>query len=172
MEMQGVAALYSPGEGAVRAVEAGVDVVLMPTDVGACIAAIEAAVKSGRLSEERINASVSRILAAKERAGLFEDRYVKLDQITQRLDATKLDALAESVAERALTLVKDEQQLFPLVPGGAPCLVVLGEGSFPTRGETLARELKAPGTRPEGVPGFFQHAGQPAFGLRSGHCRL
>jgi len=141
MEMQGVAALYSPGEGAVRAVEAGVDVLLMPTDVAACITAIEAAIKSGRLSEERINASAKRIIAAKERAGLFTERYVQLDQITQKLDATKLDGLAESVAERALTLVKDEKHLFPLPTPSAPCLVVLGEGSFPTRGETLAREM-------------------------------
>ena len=82
-----------------------------------------------------------RILAAKERAGLFTDRYVKLDEITERLDATKLDTLAESVAERALTLVKDDRHLFPLPANSVPCLVVLGEGSFSTRGETLAREL-------------------------------
>jgi beta-N-acetylhexosaminidase len=141
MEMQGVAALYTPGEAAVRAVEAGADVLLMPTDPDACIEAIAAAVKSGRLSQERIDASVKRILAAKQQTGLFDDRYVKLDQITERLDASKLDALAESVAERAITLLKDDQHLFPLPANAAPCLVVLGEGLFPARGAVLAREL-------------------------------
>lgn len=141
MEMQGVAALFTPGEAAVRAVEAGADVLLMPTDPGACISAIEAAIKSGRLSEERLNASVKRVLEAKERAGLFSDRLVKLDEITERLDQTKSDAAAESIAERAITLVKDEQHLFPLPSKSGPCLVVLGEGAFSTRGETLSREL-------------------------------
>ena len=141
MEMQGIAALFTPGEAAVRAVEAGADVLLMPTDPGVCIEAIEAAIKSGRLSAERIDASVNRILAAKQRAGLFDDRFVKPDDITARLDETRLDSMAESVAERALTLVKDDRHLFPLPQDSAPCLVVLGEGSFSTRGETLAREL-------------------------------
>ena len=141
MEMQGVAALFSPGEAAVRAIEAGADVLLMPTDPGACIKAIESAVESGRLSQERIDASVTKVLAAKERTGLFADRYVKLDAITGRLDAAKFDSLAESVAERAITLVKDEQHLFPMPTDASPCLVVLGEGAFSTRGEVLAREL-------------------------------
>lgn len=141
MEMKGVAALYSNGEAAVRAIEAGADVLLMPTDPGGCIEAIEEAVKSGRLSSERIDASVTKILAAKERTGLFSNRLVNLDEITARLDASKLDTLAESVAEHAITLVKDDQHLFPLPAAAAPCLVVLGEGSFSTRGEVLAREL-------------------------------
>ena len=141
MEMQGVASLFSAGEAAVRAVEAGADVLLMPTEPGVCIEAIVTAIHNGRLSEARIDESVSRILAAKQRAGLFKDRYVKLDQITARLDAGKLGTLADSVAERALTLVKDEKHLFPLTGGSSPCLVVLGEGAFSTRGELLAREL-------------------------------
>jgi beta-N-acetylhexosaminidase len=149
MEMQGVAALFTPGEAAVRAIEAGADVLLMPTDPAVSIEAIEAAVKSGRLSQARIDASVRKILAAKERTGLFNQRTVNLDEITSRLDAAKLDVLAESVAERAITLVKDDQHLFPLPNGAAPCLVVMGEGSFYTRGETLARELtrRAPGLK-------------------------
>ncbi len=173
MEMQGVAALYTPGEAAVRAVSAGADVLLMPTDPGACIEALEAAVKSGRISQERIDTSVRRILAAKERAGLFEERYVKLDEITSRLDATKLDVLAESVAERAITLVKDEQHLFPLPAGASPCLVVLGEGPFPTRGETLAREF---GRRSPGLKVFPASSAMPdsllaAFAAQTVSCK-
>ena len=54
MEMQAVTALYPGGEAAVRAIEAGADVLLMPTDPGVCIRAIEAAVRGGRISRQRI----------------------------------------------------------------------------------------------------------------------
>ncbi|MBV9225740.1 MAG: hypothetical protein JOY85_17040, partial [Acidobacteriaceae bacterium] len=50
LDMQGVTSLYSQGEIAVRAVEAGADVLLMPTDPGACIRALMNAVSSGRIS--------------------------------------------------------------------------------------------------------------------------
>jgi beta-N-acetylhexosaminidase len=141
MEMQAVAALYPSGEAAVRAIEAGADVVLMPTDPGACIRAIEAAVRSGRISRQRIDASAAKVLAAKQRTGLFRSRLVNLDAISEGIQDDKLDALARSVAERAVTLVRDEKHLFPAPSLDGSCLVVLSESSFSTRGEVLAREL-------------------------------
>jgi len=141
MEMQAVAALYPSGESAVRAIEAGADVVLMPTDPGACIRAIEAAVRSGRISRQRIDASAAKVLAAKQRTGLFRSRLVNLDAISEGIQDEKLDTLARSVAERAVTLVRDEKHLFPAPSLDGSCLVVLSEGSFSTRGEVLAREL-------------------------------
>ena len=62
MEMQGIAALYSTGEAAVRAIEAGADVLLMPTDPAECIRALEAAVASGRISRQRIDGVSRRFL--------------------------------------------------------------------------------------------------------------
>jgi beta-N-acetylhexosaminidase len=141
MEMQAVAALYPSGEAAVRAIEAGADVVLMPTDPGACIRAIEAAVRGGRISRQRIDASVAKVLAAKQRMGLFRSRLVNVDAISEGIQDDKLDALARSVAERAVTLVRDEKHLFPAPSLDGSCLVVLAESSFSTRGEVLAREL-------------------------------
>jgi beta-N-acetylhexosaminidase len=141
MEMQAVAALYPSGEAAVRAIEAGADVVLMPTDPGACIRAIEAAVRGGRISRQRIDASATKVLAAKQRTGLFRSRLVNLDTISEGIQDDKLDALARSVAERAVTLVRDEKHLFPAPSLDGSCLVVLAESSFSTRGEVLAREL-------------------------------
>src|SRR3954451_21703467 len=64
LEMQGITSLYSQGEAAVRAVQAGADVLLMPTDPGACIRALMNAVSSGRISRQRIDASVAKIASA------------------------------------------------------------------------------------------------------------
>jgi beta-N-acetylhexosaminidase len=142
MEMKAVTSLYPSSEAAVRAVEAGADVLLMPTDPDACIRGIEAAVRSGRISRARINQSVLRILAAKRRTGLFRSRFVKLDSITDDLEAKKLEDLAQRVAERAFTLVKDEKHLFPLPSSEGACLITMTDDAFSTRGQVLAATLQ------------------------------
>ena len=142
MEMQGVAALYSSGEAAVRAIEAGADVVLMPTDPTACIRAIEAAVLKGQITRKQIDLSAAKILAAKQRTGLFRSRHLDLDTLADSLDDRKLDSLAQSVADRAVTLVKDENHLFPLPNPDGTCLVTMTDDAFSTHGEVLARTLR------------------------------
>ncbi|MDQ2774194.1 MAG: hypothetical protein M3Y57_04585 [Acidobacteriota bacterium] len=141
LDMQGVAAMFSQGEAAVRAIEAGADVLLMPIDPEPCIKAIQAAIASGRLTRARIDASVSRILAAKQRVGLYRSRFVNLDAITDDLEQNELGELAQRVADRAVTLVKDEKHLFPMPGTEGSCLVILGEGQFSQRGETLVRTV-------------------------------
>jgi beta-N-acetylhexosaminidase len=143
LEMQAVTGLYSSGEAAVRAIEAGADVLLMPPDPDACVNAILEAVAHHRISLARLNASVTRVLAAKQRVGLFRSRLVNLDHLSDGIEDKKLDALAQSVADRAFTLVKDDKHLFPIPPEGGSCLVIMSEGDFSARGQTLARELKA-----------------------------
>jgi beta-N-acetylhexosaminidase len=142
MEMQGVAALYSQGEAAVRAVEAGADVLLMPTDPQACIHALTQAVERGRISRRRIDASAAKILNAKRRVGLLRTRFVNLDALTDSLDEQKLELLAQGVADRALTLVKDDARLFPVPAGDGSCAVILDESPFSQRGEVLLNELQ------------------------------
>jgi len=142
LEMQGITALYSQGEAAVRAVEAGADVLLMPTDPDACIRAIAAAVTRGRISLQRIDASAARVLAAKQRAGLFRNRFVSLDAISDDLEEQKMNRLAQRVANEAVTLVKDERHLFPAANADGSCLVVMQESQFSQRGEALASELQ------------------------------
>jgi beta-N-acetylhexosaminidase len=143
LEMQGVAALFSQGEAAVRSLEAGSDVLLMPTDPEACIRAIMSAVASGRLSRARIDASVKKVLAAKQRVGLFRSRTVKLDEITDELEARTLGELAQNVADRAFTLVKDDKHLFPNPASEGSCAVIMSEGEFSTRGQGLVNTLRS-----------------------------
>jgi beta-N-acetylhexosaminidase len=143
LEMQAVASLFSPGEAAVRAVEAGADVLLMPLDPDASIKAIEAAIASGRLTRRRIDESAAKVLAAKQKLGLYRGmRYVKLDSIADDLQANELDQLAEHVAEKAITVTKDTKQMFLSGPGEGACLVLLNEYQFTSRGELLVRSIR------------------------------
>lgn len=63
---------YTSGEAAIKSIEAGVDIILMPNDLRAAVDDVEAAVKSGKLSEERIDESVIRILEKKNEMGLLD----------------------------------------------------------------------------------------------------
>jgi beta-N-acetylhexosaminidase len=67
--MAAVNELYAPHELGVLAIEAGCDLLLSPADWRSCYDGIMEAVKSGRLSERRIDESVARIVRLKERLG-------------------------------------------------------------------------------------------------------
>ena len=72
LQMQAMTDHYGVGEVAVKAVNAGVDVLLMPMDLEETVAAIEAAVNDGTISEEIINDSVRRILTMKKNLGIIK----------------------------------------------------------------------------------------------------
>jgi beta-N-acetylhexosaminidase len=114
MVMAGIAARYTPGESAVRAILAGADVIEKLPDIDAGIAGIKQAVAKGDLSVARIEASVERILRAKAALGLSVRRTVDLNEVDRFVNDPKLLAIAEQIAARSLTLVRDKQALLPL----------------------------------------------------------
>lgn len=71
LAMGAVTETYTPGEAAVLALQAGADLLLMPAGLTQAYNEVLAAVEDGRLSEERIDESVARILALKQQAGLL-----------------------------------------------------------------------------------------------------
>ena len=73
MRMQAISDHYASGAAAVRAIEAGVDLLLMPADAPAAIEGLYRAVEEGRISQERIDESVRRILTYKQTLGLLRD---------------------------------------------------------------------------------------------------
>src|SRR5213596_2495415 len=84
LQMGAIVAKYGAGEAAVRAFEAGSDLLLMPADPDSAIASMLAALQSGRLTTARLDSSVSRVLAIKRQLGLFGRRTVPLDSIARR----------------------------------------------------------------------------------------
>ena len=114
MDMAAVDRLFGRGEAAVLAIEAGADVILMPPDLAAARAGIVGAVEAGRLAEERIDQSVLRILRAKERLRLHRERTVDLSRIREVVGVEAHVAVARRVANRSVTVLKDERALLPL----------------------------------------------------------
>ena len=114
MDMAAIAGRLGSGESAVRAVEAGADVILMPASVERAEQGILDAVNSGRLPESRIDASVLRLLRTKQALGLDRQRTVSLKDIPQVVGIPEHTRVADEVARRSITVVKNEHDLIPL----------------------------------------------------------
>ena len=114
LSMSGLTIYFTQEEAAVRALEAGVDMLLKPADVDAAFRGVKNAVQSGRLSQERIDISVRKILAAKYDLGLSAQKLTPIDNLDRVLGSPDVGALASEIAEHAITLVRDEDKLIPL----------------------------------------------------------
>ena len=95
-------------EACVLAVEAGHDAVLKPADPVATIRGLVEAVKSGRISEDRINASVKKILTWKARLDLPRNRFVDEGRVASVVGRQSHRALLQKIADESLTLVKND----------------------------------------------------------------
>jgi beta-N-acetylhexosaminidase len=114
LDMNGVLGNMSMAEVTQRAVLAGADVLLMPTDNIGAIEAVVDGVRSGRFPESRIDASVRKLLAAKHEMGLHRQRYVDVQVLRSVVGDDEHQNAARLAAERAITLVRDSLGLVPL----------------------------------------------------------
>src|SRR5271169_5658133 len=144
MDMGGVTSMYAPGDAAVRAVEAGADVLLMPPVPDAAMAGLEQAVRSGRITEKRVDDSVRRILQAKSRLGLDRNRLADIEHLDEKFARPEFAAQAQSIADRGVTLLRDTAHLLPL-DATKPLrvlLVSLSADADPYPGETIEPEIR------------------------------
>jgi beta-N-acetylhexosaminidase len=114
MDMQGVLVQYGAVEAAKRAVAAGADVLIQPKDVAQAIDAIVEGVHEGRYTEARLDESVRRLLNMKQALHLDRHRFVDLDSISAIVGDSADQALARTVAERSITVVRDSLHQLPI----------------------------------------------------------
>jgi beta-N-acetylhexosaminidase len=121
LDMNGVLGKMTMAEVTQRAVLAGNDVLLMPTDIPGAISAVVDGVRQGLFPESRIDESVRKLLAAKQEMGLARQRLTDI-QAMRAVVGDSIDvANARVAAERAITLVKDSLGIVPFagLPGSA-----------------------------------------------------
>jgi beta-N-acetylhexosaminidase len=114
MSMAGVAARYTPAEAAINAIKAGADIVIKSPDIDSAIAGIKQAVEKGEIAEERINASVERVLRAKAALGLHLKRTIDINQADLIVANPQFNSISQQIAEHSITLVRDDRKLLPL----------------------------------------------------------
>jgi beta-N-acetylhexosaminidase len=137
MDMQGVAKMFSPGEAAVRAIEAGADVLLMPLNPETVIHAVVAAIENGRLKRARIDDSVMRVLEAKVRVGVMKKKLVDLDEISDTFESEADVEHAQLASDHAVTLVRNDHDMLPLAASTTSCLVVVTERRTSNSGQRM-----------------------------------
>jgi beta-N-acetylhexosaminidase len=100
---------FGAEEVAVRAFEAGHDIILKPKDPAATIAALAAAVRSGRISESRVDEAVRKLLTLKARLGLYTNRFVDEAKVGELVGTAAHQAIVQEVADRSLTILKNDR---------------------------------------------------------------
>ncbi|MCH8948408.1 MAG: hypothetical protein IH789_12425 [Acidobacteria bacterium] len=145
MAMNAIAENYWAGEAAVRAVEAGVDVILMSPQPEVAFAALKRAVESGRLTQTRLDESVRRILEAKARLNLHHSTQVELNRLEAVLASPEFEQQALEAADRGITLLRDHAGLLPLDSTrprrGFLLLLAADANAFP--GRVLEKEIES-----------------------------
>ena len=114
LNMNAVAKKYPAGELDLRAFKAGNDVLLFSQDVPTGKKLIKEAIQKGEISEKRLEESVKKILKTKYLLGLQNLRPLSSEGINNALNNDSHTKISEKLYANALTLLKDEKQLFPL----------------------------------------------------------
>lgn len=120
LNMNAVTKYVSVGDAAIMGVQAGNDILLMPPDDNLTIDALVSAVGKGLISEERINHSVRKILAAKRWLRL-ENNKIK-DTNTGGSDSIRQStySLARDIADHSITLIKNDGNIIPVDTASHP----------------------------------------------------
>ena len=145
LEMAGVREKYGDARVPVLALKAGVDMLLMPPNLDLAYNAVLDAVRTGELTEARIDASVKRILRLKWDLGLVQNPYVDAAHAQTVVRSPQHLAQAQALTDRTPTLVKNDAGLLPLAKTGQSVLVT-GWGPTPT--SQVATAMRSRGADP------------------------
>lgn len=145
MDMNGLTKLFPEGGSAaagratVAAVKAGNDMLLIPSDLDGSYNGLLQAVRGGEIPESRIDESVLKILRAKASVGLNKAAQVDLDAVAKVVAKPANLATAQEIADRAVTLVRDNRQVLPLkaTPQGTNVPATAYPPAVETRNRTL-----------------------------------
>jgi beta-N-acetylhexosaminidase len=160
LDMAGLTRPYraNPGRAAVDAFKAGNDVLTMPADLAASYLAMLQAVRTGEISEARLEESVRKILRAKEQLGLEKNRFVDVEAIPRLVGAPQNLAVGQRISDDSVTLVRDNSKLLPLTAWATTnvilhqppeqlrhnlLVIVLCDNVRTEDGRVLAREIRA-----------------------------
>lgn len=138
---------YTPATVAVEALRAGADILLQPADPAVAIDAVVAAVRDGRISRERLDRSVRRVLEVKRSLGLFAHRGVRLDSIPAEVGRAEYLVRGAQIAALGIVLAEDRDGTVDSLRARPQpvALVSYGDDRSPTAGIPLAAELKSRG---------------------------
>lgn len=114
LNMHAITKNYDTKTATILCVEAGTDILIYPDDPVLAVNSLIEAVKNGEIPISRIENSVRKILAAKKSLKLDENRFINLNKIDSIVSKNEPRRLAEEIARKSITLVKDDKNIVPL----------------------------------------------------------
>ncbi|GIW05310.1 MAG: beta-N-acetylhexosaminidase [Dehalococcoidia bacterium] len=137
--MAAISAEYSPGEAAVRSLQAGADVALLVDGAEEVHSALVAAVRNGRLPLASVDESARRVVRLKLR---YRDRWAAPPPLSVIGSPAHL-AVADEIGRRAVTVVRDRDGWLPLALGSR--VLVVRPTLLPSGERGLAAALRRAG---------------------------
>ncbi|MFC7968166.1 glycoside hydrolase family 3 protein [Streptomyces cinereoruber] len=134
--MEGVRTKYGDERVPVLALKAGVDQLLNPPKLDVAWNAVLNAVRTGELTEARLDESILRILRLKAKLGLFRRAYVTRAGVERVVGSKAHLAQADRIAEATTTLLLNEGGLLPLRPSRHRSVLVVGADPASPSGTT------------------------------------
>lgn len=142
LTMQGVREEFGDDRVPVEAILAGADQMLMPPNLRVAYDGVIAAVESGEITEDRIDASVRRILEQKAKRGVLDDPMVDLGAVDAAMNVPEHRAKSAEIADDSVTLLKNSDDVLPLAEGAKVFLTGWGGSA---RLQTMSQELAVHG---------------------------
>jgi beta-N-acetylhexosaminidase len=148
MSMSGLTLYFTQEEAGVRAFLAGADILEKPIEAEPMIRGLVAAVKSGRITGQRLDESVRKILAWKYEVGVVKEKITPIDDIDKIVAGPETDTLSQEIAAKAITLVRNDENAIPLDHNSRIAVLGISNGVDPeTTFAPLTRELRANGIK-------------------------
>jgi beta-N-acetylhexosaminidase len=150
----GGANVFPEAEIPVRALEAGVDQLLMPPHLQLALDSVKAAVRSGRLTEQRIDQSVLRILVLKVKRAILTSPFCDESRIAARVGTPAHLATIQRISDRTTTVLRNDAGLLPFHGSPGKVLVTgIGDTVLTARGpQWLADSLNRRGATATALP--------------------
>ena len=116
MDMGGIVKQYSDSYALIETIKAGSDIIIQNNQMKQSIDLVEKAVKNGTISEKRIDQSALKVLKMKERLKLHKNKIISMDDTHMNVGKKNNFDLASEIANRSITLVKNDDNILPLQP--------------------------------------------------------
>ena len=132
MDMKGVTKFYKDGEAEVMGLIAGNDILELAHDTKVAVKKVKQAIKDERISMERIDESVKKVLTAKYWAGLNVKPQIDENNVVEDLNRPESQALVQQLADASVTLLKSRDGIAALTPKRRVVIINVGTGAATT----------------------------------------
>jgi len=116
MGMGGIIKNYSDSYALIQTINAGADIIIQNNKMKESIDLVEQAVIKGIIKESRIDSSVTKILKMKHKIGLHRERLISIDKTHTMMGQKENFEIAQEIASKALTVVRNNNNILPLNP--------------------------------------------------------